>query len=106
MHSEFYFFQFDNQSILFNRSLKAAKEEETTLNGIEVYRFLASQHNFDSEKTNPNNICRCRKNEDEPTEPPKCLKDGAIDATKCQGDLFKICNFIELITILYKPTPI
>ncbi|XP_024216164.2 sensory neuron membrane protein 2 [Halyomorpha halys] len=66
-------------------SLKAVFSRETNMYGIDVYQYMASHHNFDSEKRNPSHICRCKKQEDEPNAPPMCLKDGAIDASKCQG---------------------
>nr|BCX55332.1 sensory neuron membrane protein 2 [Plautia stali] len=65
-------------------SLRAFVKRETNMYGIDVYQYFASRRNFDSGNSNPSNLCRCKKQEDE-NDPPKCLKEGAIDASKCQG---------------------
>lgn len=65
--------------------------------GIDVYQYFASTHNFDSGNSNPSNLCRCKKQEDE--EPPKCLKDGAIDASKCQGET-QMDFYYELVYLI------
>ncbi|XP_073997540.1 sensory neuron membrane protein 2-like isoform X2 [Rhodnius prolixus] len=65
-------------------SLAAIYKNKTIINDMTMYRYESSDKNFADENSVPENQCRCRQNE-EGSGPPVCLKQGAIDASNCQG---------------------